>query len=328
MDEQSEANIPSPAAPAAPRSSKKRKLQSTWSAATTTSSSATKSTHKSIPNPKFTCSDEDNAVAEVQNRDEKPKRPRNKEHGAQEKRLRRFRPTAPSSFNEIYGRATSQRFYVLARSRSGTPQCPEESVELTGSTGNIYTVHIAQQPICSCPHAKAGNQCKHILYVMSRVLRARFDLVYQLALLSTELVEIFANAPPIEVGDDAKKPKEDKNRKAVEGDCPICFAPFEEVDAIVFCRATCGQNIHKECFEMWAAAKRQNHSARDRKVTCPMCRTPWQGDDDMVRKIQNTRRIGSEGYVNVADQLGISTIRGKEVCGSINLRSFTNCENR
>lgn len=36
---------------------------------------------------------------------------------------------------------------------------------MTGSTGNIYTVHIAQQPSCNCPHAKAGNQCKHWLYV-------------------------------------------------------------------------------------------------------------------------------------------------------------------
>jgi hypothetical protein len=83
----------------------------------------------------------------------------------EEKRLGRFRPKAPQSFYDIYARALGQRFYVLKRTRCGTSDCPEEVVEMTGSTGNIYEVHIAQRPQCSCPHAQKGNQCKHILYV-------------------------------------------------------------------------------------------------------------------------------------------------------------------
>ncbi|KAK5626734.1 hypothetical protein RRF57_002449 [Xylaria bambusicola] len=227
----------------------------------------------------------------------------------EEKRLRRFREKAPASFEVIYQRATEQRFYVLNRSRGGDPNCPEEDVEITGSTGNIYNVHIAQLPTCSCPHARKGNQCKHIIYpqVMSRVLRARADLIYQLALLSSELREIFQNAPPIEIGEGSSSSKaQDPNRKQIEGDCPICFTPFEAPEDTVYCRATCGQNMHKECFEMWAATKRQH--ARD-VITCPMCRSPWQGDEDMVKKIKNTGIAGADGYVNVADQLGISGIR-------------------
>ncbi|KAH9905471.1 hypothetical protein F4778DRAFT_709373 [Xylariomycetidae sp. FL2044] len=238
----------------------------------------------------------------------KPKKPRVKKDKDVEKRLKRFRAKAPQSFQVVYERATSQRFYVLSRTSAGTPQCPEEYVELTGSTGNIYTVHIAQLPTCTCPHARNGNQCKHILYVMSRVLRARLEHVYQLALLSSELQEIFRDAPPIEIGDEASGTKKtDKNRKEIEGDCPICFTPFEDSEEIVYCRATCGQNIHQECFEMWAATK--NRAGGKDKVTCPMCRTPWQGDDDMVKKIKNTGKVGADGYVNVADQLGISRHR-------------------
>ncbi|KAI3318799.1 hypothetical protein HD806DRAFT_302840 [Xylariaceae sp. AK1471] len=218
----------------------------------------------------------------------------------------RFRAKAPASFEAVYQRATEQRFYVLNRTRCGTPDCPEEDVEITGSTGNIYKVHVAQMPECNCPHARKGNQCKHIIYVMSRVLRARSDLVYQLALLSTELREIFQNAPPVEV--DTDKQVQDGNRKQIEGDCPICFTPFEGAEDTVYCRATCGQNMHKECFEMWAATKRQN--ARD-AVTCPMCRSPWQGDEDMVKKIKNTGIAGADGYVNVANQLGISRVRDR-----------------
>ncbi|RYP07330.1 hypothetical protein DL764_002582 [Monosporascus ibericus] len=234
---------------------------------------------------------------------------------AEEKRLRRFRPKPTKDFQVVYDRATSQRFYVLGRSRAGTDdQSPEELIEMTGSTGNIYYVHISQLPTCTCPHATKGNQCKHMIYVMARVLRARFDLVYQLALLPSELREIFSHAPPIEISDkhNAKERQEEKNRKAIDGDCPICFTPFEDRDDTVYCRAQCGQNMHTECFEMWAATKRA--SARDR-VTCPMCRAPWQGDDDVVKKLHNRGVIGDEGYVNVAGQLGISRMRAHIMMG-------------
>lgn len=82
-----------------------------------------------------------------------------------EKRERRFRKQAPLSFDDVYERALSQRFYVLKRTRGGSEDCPEESVEMTGSTGNIYTVNVGKLPTCTCPHAQKGHQCKHVLYV-------------------------------------------------------------------------------------------------------------------------------------------------------------------
>ena len=84
---------------------------------------------------------------------------------AEEKRLRRFRPQEPRSFSDIYDRAMTQRFFVLERRRTGTDECPGEVVELTGSTGNVYTVSIGLRPDCDCPHAKKGNQCKHVVFV-------------------------------------------------------------------------------------------------------------------------------------------------------------------
>ena len=186
-------------------------------------------------------------------------------------------------------------------------------MELTGSTGNIYSVVISRQPICSCPDGSKGNQCKHILYVMARVLRARYDLVYQLALLSSELQEVFATAPPIDAcGDEEAAAGGRGNRKPVEGDCPICFNEMETGgEAIVWCKAACGQNIHKACFEMWAATKRRQAGGGTPGVTCPYCRTTWEGDEDMVKKIKKEGRPNHEGYVNVADQLGISPVRGE-----------------
>lgn len=170
-------------------------------------------------------------------------------------------------------------------------------VELTGSTGNIYTVCIARQPTCDCPHAKAGNQCKHIVYVMARVLRAKTEYTYQLALLSTELQEIFASAPPI-VDEGGAGGEKDKNRKAVDGDCPICFEGMGEgKEEIVWCKAACGQNIHKQCFEMWSATKKRSGGAQA-KVTCPYCRSVWEGDDDMVSKINKSGKLNAVSLPN------------------------------
>ncbi|CAN8099919.1 unnamed protein product [Discula destructiva] len=220
----------------------------------------------------------------------------------------RFRAKPPYKFAAIYERATTQRFFVLSRTLCGTPADPEAMFEVSGSTGNIYNVCIARQPTCDCPHARAGNQCKHTLFVLKKVLRAREDLVYQLALLSSELREIFAAAPPApekKTGAGA----EDKNRKALEGDCPICFEEMEAgpgKEALVWCKAACGQNIHKQCFDMWAATKRQSG-----KVTCPYCRSNWEVQTDTVG-VASIRRGGArnkDGYVNIADQLGISTQR-------------------
>lgn len=248
---------------------------------------------------------EDSSSYAVASPSKKPKTPRKKRDPDEEKRLRRFRPKPPQSFSDVYSRATSQRFFVLSRSRAGRGDEQEETIELAGTTGNIYTVTIARQPACDCPHAKAGNQCKHVLYVMARVLRAKYDHVYQLALLGGELREIFDNAGPIPSEDGSG---EDKNRKPIEGECSICYEELEKDEALVYCKAGCGQNMHKACMEMWAATKRAQGT---KIVTCPYCRRNWEGDQEMVKKIQTTGKVGDEGYRNVADQLGISTERGK-----------------
>jgi hypothetical protein len=41
-----------------------------------------------------------------------------------------------------------------------------------------------------------------------------------------------------------------------------------------------------------------------------MCRSEWEGDENMVSRVEKSRGTMSEGYVNVASQLGISTVRG------------------
>jgi hypothetical protein len=60
-----------------------------------------------------------------------------------------------------------------------------------GSTGNVYSVNIGQVPSCDCPDfARSSDACKHVLFVMTRVLRLSHSnpVIYQKALLQKELV--------------------------------------------------------------------------------------------------------------------------------------------
>lgn len=89
------------------------------------------------------------------------------------------------------------------------------------------------------------------------ILKAREDLAYQLAFLSTELAEIFAHAPVTPQSSEASNLDTDTggSRKPVEGDCPVCVMEFEEGEDIVWCKAACGNNVHRHCFEQWARSK-------------------------------------------------------------------------
>ncbi|KAK0664495.1 hypothetical protein QBC41DRAFT_328638 [Cercophora samala] len=291
----------------------KKSAVPTTSSTTTPASSKRKQPHSSASN-----NDDDSNTPTKKQRLSKPK---------EEKRLRRFRPKPPQSFHDLHARALTQRFFVLSRTRTtpsplepATP--PTETVELTGSTGNIYTITISPLPSCTCPHFASGKapQCKHIIYVLSRVLRAPPNLIYQLAFLTTELSQIFTGAPPIvsnldgsnNNGANNAEQDNDGKRKPIEGDCPICFEEFDTTkkEQIVWCRAACGQNVHKQCFDMWAATKRGQ--GRRGEVTCPYCRSVWEkeGEGEVVKKVSKERgKRNADGYVNVAEQLGISPVR-------------------
>ncbi|TVY38998.1 hypothetical protein LOCC1_G006873 [Lachnellula occidentalis] len=124
----------------------------------------------------------------------------------------------------------------------------------------------------------AGSQkCKHIKYALIIILKAPAHLCYQVAFLSSELESIFANAPVTRAPElDHKHDLADDEtmyagkRKPIDGECPICVFDMEPGEDIVWCKAACGQNFHKECFEQW---RRSKHGG---KVTCVYCRTEWQ----------------------------------------------------
>ncbi|KAI9801385.1 MAG: hypothetical protein M1825_003364 [Sarcosagium campestre] len=220
----------------------------------------------------------------------------------EEKRLRRYRDHAPQSYLDRLDRVMSQRMFVIDRGEISSGENPSATFEMAGTTGNIYTVTISNVPTCTCPdNSRARNQCKHIIYVLVNVLKLREPLQYQLAFLSKELREIFSNAPKPPSASAAGAGEKDDLRKPIEGDCPICILEFQpNTEEIVWCQAGCGNNIHKQCFEQWAASK------NGERPKCVYCRTPWQGDEASLTKISKSGMKNADGYVNVAEQLGLT----------------------
>ncbi|KAL8733363.1 MAG: hypothetical protein Q9166_002187 [cf. Caloplaca sp. 2 TL-2023] len=223
----------------------------------------------------------------------------------EEKRLRHFRSYAPGTYLQKLERAKSQRMFVINRTHSDTPETPSETVQMAGTTGNIYDITISHLPSCTCPDNRKGNQCKHIIYVLHNVLKAPEHLQYQLAFLTSELHEIFSNAPlPASDAPTDGSTAAPSNRKEIAGDCPICFMEFAPAnEEIVYCKAACGNNIHKDCFEQWARAQSSGG------VKCVYCRTPWQRDEGDFKGLAEGGKKGEEGYVNIGAELGLSGVR-------------------
>ena len=218
----------------------------------------------------------------------------------------------PDSYYSALKKANAQRMFVLDRERgveedchTNHHDCPCETIQLAGSTGSVYTVTISHLPSCTCPAGifmRKGQEtlCKYALYVLHNVLKAPDHLKEQNAFLTSELKKLFSNAPalPSQI---AEEGPQDGNRKPVDDDCPICCIEFEDGEEIVWCRAACGNNVHKTCFDQWAKTK-MGH------VTCPFCRTAWEYDVTKPQKV-NVASVkmpgerGDGGYLNVRDQL-------------------------
>ncbi|KAH0613138.1 uncharacterized protein H6S33_009518 [Morchella sextelata] len=228
------------------------------------------------------------------------KKAKNTPAAEEEKRLGRWRSQPTHQLRDRIHRCLTQRMVVLDRHRNMEVSPPEEIFQIAGSTGNVYQVHIKRKSTCSCPDGIQNGLCKHILYVMMKVLKARDELVYQPALLSTELEQIFLKAPAAPASDLSNSGP--SNRKPLEDDdCPICYSEFDNEESTVYCKSQCGTNIHEACFRQWAATKGPG------LVTCVMCRQPWQSEN--VKSALVNGKIGEEGYVNVAEQLGMSLER-------------------
>jgi len=231
-----------------------------------------------------------------------------------------FKKSCPKNILERVERVMTQRFFMVDRKREHNRL--KEEFQVLGSTGNVYTVVVDHKPACSCPDAMKGNHCKHILFIFLKVLQVSREsgFWYQKALLTTELETIFAEAPlaPNSVehprvseayaqatgkATSSKVTDDSTNKRRIPGpedDCPICYETMHVVDtkSLTFC-VECGNALHNECFEQWARTNPHN-------LSCVWCRAKWirptASDSFSARRIV-------DGYINLADVLGVSPAR-------------------
>ena len=225
------------------------------------------------------------------------------------------------------GRALQQRLYLVDQRdhSSGTNGLCKEYVVL-GSTGNVYNVNIGTIPSCNCPDCTRGHLCKHILFVFLRVLRvpSHSNLIYQKALLQSELEDIFnkaseaANTVKVKdevaaaykkafSGDTAPDEEDEVQFVGVEEDCecPICFESIVfkgSREAVERC-STCRKAIHKECLLKWLA----------RTPSCCFCRSDWSVQDVVKKELGKAASAGvsvsREGFINLGSIQGMSQVR-------------------
>ena len=84
--------------------------------------------------------------------------------------------------------------------------------------------------------------------------------------VSSRVLQHYKSLTTGETGEIEETAEGGPGRKPLEGDCPICFESLEEasLNETLYCKAQCGNNIHKECFSQWARNKRAEGVA----VTC------------------------------------------------------------
>eukprot|EP01083_Nonionella_stella_P025481 70152_1 len=244
-----------------------------------------------------------------------------------EKRRARKRICSQKTRERI-ARAKSQRLFMI---NATVIDEYEREYAVLGSTGNVYTITIGTLHNCTCPDFAKGNLCKHVLFVVLKVLRvaSHSEYLYQKALLTTELDEVFSAAPQTlfgsvlanasvrtkykkSMGQDVDEDEEDAAgqmaRKPLDGaDCPVCMEEFKGSEATTYCRARCGNNVHVQCFNEWRA----NAERDGNDVECMFCRAKWVfGKEDSKGKRKKKGSSGyNEGYMNLADEQGMSRRR-------------------
>lgn len=186
-------------------------------------------------------------------------------------------------------RALRHRLLLLHRS--------ESEFYVLGATGNVYTVTLSLAPCCTCPDRIAP--CKHILFVLIRVLGVSLDdtCLRRRTLRPCQLSRLISTPTSPESLARANirdifhrmflQSRQNMNagRRTIEIEngttCPICLDEIGQDQKVVVC-GTCRNPIHEECLLAWKRSRRR------RSVTCVICRARWRN------------RANQDAYLNLS----------------------------
>lgn len=182
---------------------------------------------------------------------------------------------------------------------------------ILGATGNVYTVNLSSAPSCTCPDS--FTPCKHILFVLVRVLGVSLDetCFRRRTLRPWKLNRLLATPTSPEALAAAglrhrfhKLFFQERNENGSEGSveikdgsvCPVCLEEMGKEERVVCCE-TCKNLIHEECWMRWKM------SGRRRWASCVVCRSRWRDRSD-EEKYLNLAPYLQEEDENVAESSG------------------------
>lgn len=166
-------------------------------------------------------------------------------------------------------RALGQRILLL--------RTEDKSFSVLGTSGVVYRVNLHQTPTCTCPdYNTRGGRCKHIYFVLCRVLGANDRVSEQTTFTEEQLDQLIQQAPPLVLSDTTNsansetKVTEIKQRTIEAGECcAICCEEMNTLkEQIVFCKSQCGKSVHALCYKAYVKASKQ--------YLCVYCRSPWK----------------------------------------------------
>ncbi|CAK7353184.1 unnamed protein product [Dovyalis caffra] len=212
----------------------------------------------------------------------------------------RFKPSQPVA-DRIF-RAIRHRLRLLHRS--------EANFFILGATGNVYTVTLNAIPTCSCPDRT--TPCKHILFVLIRVLGVSLDdaCLRRKRLRPCQLNHLLGTStlPEALAGVSVRErfhqlffqTRHGALRPRVEIEdgtrCPVCLDEMEKGEKVVACR-TCRNAIHEECLTRWKRSRGR------RAASCVICRARWRDRNDEEKYLNLAAYVGEDDMAE--DGLGI-----------------------
>ncbi|KAK2011180.1 SAP domain-containing protein [Colletotrichum eremochloae] len=169
-------------------------------------------------------------------------------------------------------KATQETMYII-KQQDNYDGSPGFTVSVHGSHIDTYQVAIGNKTSCTCSSItfRPQSNCKHIIYVLTHVVRAPAELLPQRTLFAEELTKLLDRAPKVrftaaEVSTDPSM--SDGVPKSKDGKCcPVCFKDIGDTQTA--CCGKCGNHTHSSCFNVYA----QEHSGWG--VNCAVCQGAW-----------------------------------------------------
>jgi len=177
----------------------------------------------------------------------------------------------------LKARAKTEKLYLIESLQSDRAEIKQ--YDIMGSTGNVYTVTICNQPTCTCPYYVSRHiRCKHIYFILIRIMNVLPENEDMDEYSDSDIMTMFNSIPEVaqnlvvnnKTRDKyaaAKSGKPTAAQKSIDDLCPVCLDDLENGEELDYCKYSCGKAIHVDCYNIWSKNRKSS--------TCVSCRAEW-----------------------------------------------------